>query len=169
LVDLGGYTDGARPGVPSRRPASVQASYLGFSGTTGLSNHDYLITDRVVSPPHMHSSYTETFAYLPETLFNAQHSPTPPERRADRSAWGLPSDAFVFAAFNNTCKVTPDVFHAWMDILRSVPSSVLWIREFYPTSSQRMQAEAAAHGIDPSRLVFCTTSDRDHHLIRLAS
>ena len=169
LIDLGGYTEGARPGLPSRRAAPVQALYLGMGGTTGLPYHDYLITDRVISPPHAQPHYSETFAYLPETLFNADHGPAVPERRTDRSAWGLPNDAFVFAAFNNTWKLTPDVFRIWMDILRAVPNSVLWIRKMYPTSSQRMQKEAAAQGIDPQRLVFCLTSDRDEHLARLAS
>ncbi len=169
LIDLGGYTEGARPGLPSRRAAPVQALYLGMGGTTGLPYHDYLITDRVISPPHAQPHYSETFAYLPETLFNADHGPAVPERRTDRSAWGLRNDAFVFAAFNNTWKLTPDVFRIWMDILRAVPNSVLWIRKMYPTSSQRMQKEAAAQGIDPQRLVFCLTSDREEHLARLAS
>ena len=169
LIDLGGYTDGMRPGLPSRRAAPVQVSYLGFSGTTGLPYHDYLITDPIICPPHTQSHYSETFAYLPETLFNADHGPTPPARRADRSAWDLPNDAFVFAAFNNTWKLTPEVFRAWMDILRAVPNSVLWIRKMYPTSSQRMQKEAEAQGIDPRRLIFCLTADRDEHLTRLAS
>lgn len=169
LIDLGGYTEGARPGLPSRRAAPVQTLYLGMGGTTGLPHHDYLITDRVISPPRAQPHYSETFAYLPETLFNADHGATFPERRADRSAWGLPNDAFVFAAFNNTWKLTPDVFRVWMDILRAVPTSVLWMRKIYPTSSQRMQKEAAAQGIDPQRLIFCMTADRDEHLTRLAS
>ena len=169
LIDLGGYTEGARPGLPSRRAAPVQALYLGMGGTTGLPYHDYLITDRVISPPHAQPHYSETFAYLPETLFNADHGPAVPARRMDRSVWGLPNDAFVFAAFNNTWKLTPDVFRIWMDILRAVPNSVLWMRKIYPTSSQRMQKEAAAQGIDPQRLIFCMTCDRDEHLARLAS
>ncbi len=169
LIDLGGYTEGARPGVPARRPAPVQASYLGFSGTTGHRFHDYIIADPVVCPAEMEPQYAETFAWLPATLFNADHGAAYPARETDRSRWGLPAGAVVFCSFNNTWKLTPHVFRIWMDILHAVPNSVLWIRKYYPTTSQRMHAAAAAQGIDPARLVFCGTSSREEHLVRLAN
>lgn len=169
LIDLGGYTEGTRPGLPSRRPAPVQVSYLGFSGTTGHRFHDYIIIDPVTCPPEMQPYYSETFAWLPQTLFNADHGSAYPERVSNRGRWELPADAFVFCAFNNTTKMTPQLFHIWMEILRAVPASVLWIRKIHPTADQRMKKEAAAQGIDPARLVFCATSSREEHLQRLAS
>ena len=47
---------------------------------------------------------------------------TPP-----RGELGLPDGGFVFASFNQTYKINPEVFDAWMEILRAVPQSVLWL------------------------------------------
>ena len=47
-IDLKGYTGGARPGILTFRPAPVQAHYLGYPGTMGSSDIDYLIADQIV-------------------------------------------------------------------------------------------------------------------------
>src|SRR5262249_21264641 len=44
-VDLNGFTNGCRPGILARRPAPVQAQFLGFPGTMGAPHIDYLIAD----------------------------------------------------------------------------------------------------------------------------
>ena len=51
VVDLKGYTGGARPGILAHRPAPVQVNYLGYPGTMGAPYIDYLIADQVVIPP----------------------------------------------------------------------------------------------------------------------
>lgn len=52
----------------------------------------------------------------------AEHIPS-------RVECGLPDDAFVFCCFNNSYKITPDIFDIWMWLLRDVPGSVLWLYE----------------------------------------
>ncbi|MEA2929847.1 MAG: protein O-GlcNAc transferase, partial [Hyphomicrobiales bacterium] len=42
-VDLSGHTFDARPGILAHRPAPIQASYLGYPGTTGADFIDYVI------------------------------------------------------------------------------------------------------------------------------
>ena len=51
LVNLNGYTKGARTDVFALRPAPIQAMWLGYPGTSGASFMDYIITDAVTSPP----------------------------------------------------------------------------------------------------------------------
>ena len=46
LVDLKGYTQHARTGILTFRPAPIQAQYLGYPGTMGTRLVDYLIADR---------------------------------------------------------------------------------------------------------------------------
>ena len=41
LVELKGYTKGARTGISAQRPAPVQVSFIGFPGTMGASFIDY--------------------------------------------------------------------------------------------------------------------------------
>jgi predicted O-linked N-acetylglucosamine transferase (SPINDLY family) len=43
------------------------------------------------------------------------------------------------------------------------------MRKYYPGSSQRLGAEAAARGIDPARLRFANGVSREEHLARLAT
>lgn len=50
LINLNGYTKGARNEVFAMRPAPIQLLYMGFPGTMGADFIDYLVTDHVVSP-----------------------------------------------------------------------------------------------------------------------
>jgi predicted O-linked N-acetylglucosamine transferase (SPINDLY family) len=86
--------------------------------------------------------------------------------RPSRQSCGLPEDAFVFCSFNNNYKYTPDVFTAWMNILRWVPGSVLWLLADNPWAEANLRREAAQRGIDGARLVFATRTGPENYLAR---
>ena len=44
---------GRRPEILALRPAPVQAVYLGYPGSSGADYIDYIVLDKVVSPPEM--------------------------------------------------------------------------------------------------------------------
>ncbi|KAL7632829.1 UNVERIFIED_CONTAM: hypothetical protein RMT77_016826 [Armadillidium vulgare] len=73
LVNMNGYTKGARNEIFALRPAPVQVMWLGYPGTSGAPFMDYLITDRVTSPLHLAMQYTEKLAYMPDTFFVGDH------------------------------------------------------------------------------------------------
>jgi len=73
LVNMNGYTKGARNEIFALRPAPVQAMWLGYPGTSGASFMDYLITDRVTSPLSLAAQYTEKLAYMKDTFFVGDH------------------------------------------------------------------------------------------------
>jgi protein O-GlcNAc transferase len=73
LVNLNGYTKGARNEIFALKPAPIQCMWLGYPGTSGASYMDYIITDKVTSPLHLASQYTETLAYMPHTFFIGDH------------------------------------------------------------------------------------------------
>ncbi|HMA31968.1 MAG TPA: tetratricopeptide repeat protein, partial [Casimicrobiaceae bacterium] len=126
LIDLKGHTEGAAPAVLALRPAPVQVHYLGYPGTLGGGLVDYLIGDAIVTPPQHAADYRETLALLPgsyQVNDRARAIADPPAR----DALGLPSDAVVFCCFNNSYKINPEVFDAWMKILADVPGSMLWL------------------------------------------
>lgn len=50
LVNLNGYTRGARNEVFAARPAPIQMSFMGYNGTTGAEWCDYLLADEVSIP-----------------------------------------------------------------------------------------------------------------------
>ncbi|KAI8338675.1 glycosyl transferase family 41-domain-containing protein [Chlamydoabsidia padenii] len=51
LVNLNGYTKGARNEIFAARPCPVQCSFMGFAGTLGGGWTDYIIADPIVCPP----------------------------------------------------------------------------------------------------------------------
>ena len=66
LVDLSGHTAHNRLLTFARKPAPVQATWIGYPGTTGLAAVDYLICDRFNAPHGLYERYyTEQFARLP--------------------------------------------------------------------------------------------------------
>lgn len=73
LVNMNGYTKGARNEIFALRPAPVQAMWLGYPGTSGASFMDYLITDGVTSPVKLAAQYTEKLAYMKHTFFVGDH------------------------------------------------------------------------------------------------
>jgi predicted O-linked N-acetylglucosamine transferase (SPINDLY family) len=166
LVDLKGYTLNARPDVLAFRPAPVQINYLGYPGSMGAPFIDYIITDRVVTPPEMAGDFTEKFAYLPHSYQpNDDTRPIgPPPPRAE---CGLPDRAFVFCCFNNTYKITPDVFEVWCRLLRAVPDSVLWLLDANLQAKYNLWREAEARGVARERLIFAPKLPYERHLLRI--
>jgi protein O-GlcNAc transferase len=164
-VDLGGHTGLSRLQIFSHRPAPVQASWLGYPGTTGAPFIDYLIGDPVVTPPEDQPFYSEKLVQLPDTYF-----PTDPARligaTPNRPDEGLPEEGFVFCSFNNAWKITRPVFDVWMRLLHETPGSVLWLKQPPADTRANLEKEAAARGIAPARLVFAESAPLDAHLAR---
>lgn len=73
LINMNGYTKGARNEIFALRPAPVQVMWLGYPGTSGASFMDYIVTDQVTSPLDLAHSYTEKLAYMPHTFFIGDH------------------------------------------------------------------------------------------------
>lgn len=165
-VDLKGHTTGARPGILAYRPAPVQASYLGFPGTTGAPFIDYLLADRFVLPPEAQRFYSERVVYLPDCYQVNDDQRPMPALTTTRADAGLPSAGFVFCCFNNSYKITPPVFAAWMRLLAGVRGSALWLLEDNPVARGNLRVAAAAGGIDPARLVFAPRVPHGEHLAR---
>jgi len=167
-VDLMGFTAESRPGILAFRPAPIQINYLGFAGTMGAAFIDYLIADRIAIPEDKQRNFSEKILYLPNSFFpiDAQRriSATPPSR----GEAGLPETSFVFTCFNNTYKYSPELFEIWMDLLRQVDGSVLWLSAADPAAARNLKREAESRGIDSTRLIFARfVPNAEDHLARL--
>ena len=121
--------------------------------------------DAAVAPPEGARHYTEKLVYLPgsyQVNDYERHVALPRLGAAarDRAAHGLPPPpAVVFCNFNKNDKNDPVSFAAWMNMLRRVPGSVLWMLRpskdaAFADVRARLAAEAAARGVHPSRLVW---------------
>jgi protein O-GlcNAc transferase len=167
LVDLKGFTGSARPEIPARRPAPVQVNYVGFPGTLGADYIDYIIADRFVAPFEHQPFFSEKIVQLPHSYQPNDSKRQISDEVLSRGDFGLPENAFVFSNFNGSYKITPQIFSVWMRLLAAVPGSILWLLASNDTAQNNLSREAAAHGIDPARLVFTPGLVLERHLARL--
>lgn len=165
LIDLHGQTSGARMSIFAHRPAPIQITYLGLPATTGMPGIDYVIADRFLIPEAEAVHYSEKPLYLPD-VYQASDRQRCAAPSPTRKSCGLPARGFIFASFNNNYKYTPDMFTTWMNILRRVPNSVLWLLADNPWAPINLRREAAARGIDPKRLVFAERATPENYLAR---
>ena len=167
-VDLKGYTQQSRPGLFAARTAPIQASFLGYPGTLGLPEMDYLIADETLIPQPLRAYYDEKIVFMPHAYQCNDRRPEPTnlDTFQGRKRLGLPKDAFVFCCFNNSFKITPAVFRSWMRIVRTCDDSVLWLLQDNDASAANLRAEASRAGVEPTRLVFAPRTQVDEHLAR---
>ena len=166
LIDLKGYTEGNRSDWLQYRPAPVQINWLGYPGTLAAPWVDYLIADAVVAPLAHAGQFSERVLHLPGSYQpNSRVRECAP--RPTRVAEGLPDDALVLCSFNQTYKITSEMFTLWLDILRTVPQAVLWLWASNPWAETALREVAQASAIDPSRLIFAEGRPQAEHLARL--
>ncbi|WP_374472509.1 N-acetylglucosamine transferase [Phenylobacterium sp.] len=165
LVDVNGHTRDARSALFARRPAPIIVNWLGFPGTMGSPYHQYVIADDFIVPPDSEMYYSEKVLRLPCYQPNDRKRKVD-ERRPTRAEAGLPDDAFVFCCFNGVQKFTRFTVQRWMEILKRVPNSVLWLLESIPATQQRLRDFAEANGVAASRLVFAPKMHNHQHLAR---
>lgn len=171
LIDLTGFTQTSRSGIVALRPAPISINWLGFPGTMGSLNgkplFDYILTDPLITPASSQPDYAETLLTLPNS-YQPNDRKRPVAAVPARATCGLPDHAFVFCCFNQSFKITPDVFQCWMTILRAVPDSVLWLLECNPWAKENLRKYAQQQGIDPARLIFAPRIGIAEHLARHA-
>jgi protein O-GlcNAc transferase len=153
-VDLMGHTQNARPGIFARRPAPIQVNYLGYSGTMGTDYIDYILADPTVIPEDQCEFYAEQVIWLPDCYLPNDDRRIISDRTPTRSEYGLPENAFVYCCFNNSYKLTPEIFHIWIGLLNSTSASVLWLSETNPTAYANLRHEMERRGVSADRLIF---------------
>ncbi len=153
LVDLSGLTAGARPGIVAARVAPLQMSYIGFLASCGMPSVDYIVTTKDLFPKKNQSGFTEEPLYLEATYLVVDPN-TELQPGVTRAQFNLPEDGMIYCALLNSYKITPEMFGAWMNILKAVPDSVLWLVDENPTTRKNLESYATSHGIDKARLHF---------------
>ncbi|XP_045202989.2 UDP-N-acetylglucosamine--peptide N-acetylglucosaminyltransferase 110 kDa subunit-like isoform X1 [Mercenaria mercenaria] len=297
LVNMNGYTKGARNELFALRPAPVQVMWLGYPGTSGAPFMDYIITDKFTSPVELDMQYSEKLAFMPDTFFIGDHKNMFPHllekilikqdegqafkdnnivlngtnlqamkdavhcktvtvqcgrgettdeengrpgtvtyqtvvvqvgpvltqmmqnglshasvngvtiqngvttqqvciadsENADsqillllqtnnkcatgeeipdniiisaRCQYGLPEDVVVYCNFNQLYKIDPETLQMWLDILKRVPNSVLWLLKFPAVGEPNIVQKAKDEGIDGSRVVFSNVAPKEEHVRR---
>ncbi len=166
LIDLSGHTANNRLLVFARKPAPIQASYIGYPDTTGLSTIDYRFTDVWADPEgqteHLH---TEELVRLPHGFLCYQ---PPVDAPQVSSPPVLETGQITFGSFNNLAKISPKLIDYWAEILRVVPNSRLLLKSkslVDPSTQEYVQGLFQQQGIDSNRLELVgRLPDKSQHL-----
>lgn len=166
LIDLTGNTLHNRCQSLALRPARRQAHWLGFIGTMGSSFYDYIIADDIVAPFDSQDGFVEKILQLPAGFHIADDGRVVKTSSETRQSLGLPEQGIVFGCFAQTFKIQPEHFDLWMQILKSVPGSVLWMANGPKGAHENLCKEMLARGVDSERLVIAQRCDREQYLSR---
>ncbi|XP_026735856.1 UDP-N-acetylglucosamine--peptide N-acetylglucosaminyltransferase 110 kDa subunit-like isoform X1 [Trichoplusia ni] len=272
LVNMNGYTKGARNEIFALRPAPIQVMWLGYPGTSGANYMDYIITDTISSPSSAVLDFTEKFAFMPHTYFIGDHKQMFPHLKkqfnvitvndkdshqhaavincaenlkienllnvterieqveyeelvpieicireinipieviestqdskllqvtvngtciqnglsvnscnkkvaaaeeinesivlTSRKQYGLSDNAVVFCNFNQLYKTDPSILEMWVNILKKVPNSVLWLLSFPAAGEPNIHKFAQKLGLPPRRILFSDIACKEEHVRR---
>ena len=154
LVDLAGHTAGNRLLLFARRAAPVQATYLGYPATTGLTAMDDRLTDSLADPPG------QTEAFHSESLIRldpcawcfTQPGDSPPPNSPPAAKNGY----ITFGCFNSLAKVSDFTLALWSAVLQAVDSRLLLKARGLKTlgARQRIIEAFARRGIGEERLTL---------------
>jgi predicted O-linked N-acetylglucosamine transferase (SPINDLY family) len=155
LVDLSGHTARNRLTLFARKPAPVQATWIGYPNTTGMSAMDYRLTDARADPPGTADSlHSETLLRLPRTFLCYRPEPASP---AVAPLPAARAGYVTFGSFNNLPKITPEVVAVWARILARLPQARLLLKSgplADATARSRYLALFAEHGIAAPRITL---------------
>jgi len=159
LVDLSGHSAKNRLTVFARKPAPVQASWLGYMSTTGLTAIDYYIGDEIHTPEEFDSHFSEKVYRLRRNLtcFSPPDDAPPTGTLPAASA-----DQITFGCFGNPGKITDACLELWAGVLATVEGSRLILRyQGYedPVVCQNFTQRFSNVGIDPARIDFEGSTD----------
>ncbi|KPA17222.1 O-linked N-acetylglucosamine transferase, SPINDLY family [Candidatus Magnetomorum sp. HK-1] len=122
LVDLAGPTNGNRLLVFTQKPSPVQCTYMGYQGTTGLTQIDYCITDFFADPyPEADNLYTERLLRIP-TSFCFQPPSIPVEVSKTPA---LEKGYITFGCLTQYPRIDQYCRETFIRILQQIPSSRL--------------------------------------------
>ncbi|CAK1554875.1 unnamed protein product [Leptosia nina] len=83
-----------------------------------------------------------------------------------RSQYGLPDDAIVYCNFNQLYKTDPSTLEMWVNVLKQVPNSVLWLVSFPVAGEPNIHKFAQNLGLAPSRIIFSRIASKEEHVRR---
>jgi protein O-GlcNAc transferase len=163
LIDLSGHTSGSRLGIFRRRCARIQAAWLGYCGTTGVAEIDYILCDKYVLPESHYAYFTESPLPIQGCYLAYDASLLTPYLGEQRS---FATGRVNFGSFNNSNKINRRVISLWSRILQRVPNSTLVLKAPIfgdPAAQEKMVGLFANENIQTEKLKFYPHMDKMAH------
>ena len=161
LIDLSGHTALNRLPVFAYKPCAIQASWLGYFGSTFLNEMDFIIGDSFVTPLEKSKDFYEKIALLEHCYlcFAAPNFELPVSNTP-----ALENKIITFGCFNHSRKLNSNVISTWSRILINVEKSKLLLKgdSYTKDSIDKILHEFSLNNIDASQLMFegqCSRED----------
>jgi predicted O-linked N-acetylglucosamine transferase (SPINDLY family) len=157
LVDLAAHTSGGRLGIFARKPAPVQATWLGYCATTGLKAIDWFVTDGRIVPAGAEDAFVERIWRLPHAYCYVPQEAMPEVSSQPCLRLGRPT----FGHFGRIERINDATLAVWAAILSAVPDARLVLNSPPLIDGEikaRLAARFAAAGGDVQRLGLFATS-----------
>eukprot|EP00210_Caulerpa_lentillifera_P002502 g2399.t1 len=162
LVDLSGHTAHNRLGTLAMKPAPIQVTWIGYPNSTGLRQVDYRITDAYCDPETTEQVFTERLIRVPGSFLCYTPIPNPPQVAP---APCLVNEFVTFGCFNNIAKITPEVIEVWSEILRTISSARLVMKNktfACEENRERFMKQFESHGVRSYQLDLIPYSQNVH-------
>lgn len=167
LIDLSVHIPHNKMNVVNRKLARKTISYLGFPGSSGSDNYDYIIADRIVIPEDKQNFYTEDVLYLPNIYQVNDGMKKYPNNKSSKDDYSLPEEKIILSCFNQSFKIEEDIFKCWIQILKRNENTVLWLLEDNALMKQHVVEYILEVGLNESRIIFAQRVPREAHIDRL--
>lgn len=161
LIDMSGHSGGNRLPLFARKPAPVQASWLGYAGTTGLEAVDYYLSDGFHLPEGRYDDqFSEQIVRLPlgAPFMPSVHAPAISPLPALRNGY------LTFGTFNRPNKLSSDVIALWAKLLHAIPDSRLVLGGLHPGADKLVTSWFTQQGISLSRVQLQPRGSMDAYL-----
>ncbi len=165
-IDLMGYIEHRRMNIFSYRVAPIQINYLGFPGSLGADNIDYILADKIIIPDGYEKFYSEKVIRMPSCYQCNNDKKEISKKQISRKNFNLPEKGFIFTCFNANKKITSKEFDIWMRLLIQIKGSVLWLYESNKYSGENLIKEAKKRNVHTDRLIFANKLPLKEHLAR---
>ena len=169
-VNLTGHTKNMRNNLFAKNIAPINVNYLGYPGTLGTKNFNYIIADKIVIPTNEVHHYSEKVFYMPECFI-----PKPTNLfqevknvKFSREDFKLPENKLIFCAIHNPLKINPKLLSTWANILTKVDNSILWVNGIDEIYKENFIKEIQKRKLKKNRIIFADKLNKtSDHLERL--
>jgi predicted O-linked N-acetylglucosamine transferase (SPINDLY family) len=152
LMDTTGHTLGGRLGIFAHRAAPVQCTYIGYWGTTGLTEMDWSISDPH-EPASMDAHFSEGMWRMPRLIHCYQGEHSLPE-----SGWVPDQNGTIWlGSFNKSSKIREQTLALWAQVLHALPQAKLIFEDgarYAEETHQRILNTLSAQGVAEDRVTF---------------
>jgi protein O-GlcNAc transferase len=166
-VDLSGYTQYQKSWLFGFDIAKKKINYLGYPGTMGSNQYDFIIADKYIIPEDHKKFYSEKVIYMPET-YQPFSILKLKNKNVTRENYNLPENCFLLVSFARIEKILPNIFDVWMRILKSYSNTKLCLFIRSDDIKNNIKLFCNTKKYDFNNIIFLDKKSHLEHLSRLS-